>query len=344
MPSPRWGRGARAATELVCVHESRDRSELDTAMSGDRAYSAYALAQLDPPLFSRARFWLGERGGGASGLVAHTQGGGRSTLLLGDPLVVRAILALHPGPRVAYLATATPEHLPALQPTHHAADRLTMSRMQVTATSFRPLHEPRAAGDAPTAGSEARDAGGALPLRRLHGFDVPALNALYRTGGGPSHYTAADVERSLYWGAFEGARLVAVAGTHVVAPKRGVGVVGNVLTHPAYRSRGLATRVTSAVTAELFARVVSLAVLSVDPDNVRAVRAYRRLGYEHGAPVVEARLVRRSALGARAWWRRLRARRRAELSRAPGSPAEHVEEWIELRPRDRDGAREGGAA
>jgi ribosomal protein S18 acetylase RimI-like enzyme len=320
-------RVARVAAELVRVHESRDRRELEAAMSDDRAYSAYVLAQLDPPLFEGARFWLGVRDDGASGLVAHTRGSGRSVMLLGDPLVVRAILALHSGPRVGYLATATPEHLPALRPTHHAADLLSMSRMQVTSASFHPALDPPRDDDA-------------LPLRRLHGFDVPALNALYRSGGGPSHYTPADVERSLYWGAFEGARLVAVAGTHVVAPERGVGVVGNVLTHPAHRSRGLATRVTSAVTAELFTRGVSLAVLSVDPENAPAVRAYRRLGYEHGTAVVEARLVRRSALGARAWWRRLRARRRAAIADRSGQ----TEEWIEQRPRERDGAHEGGAS
>jgi ribosomal protein S18 acetylase RimI-like enzyme len=327
-------RGARVATELIRVHESRDRRELEAAMSADRAYGAYALAQLDPPLFGRARFWLGERGDGASGLVAHTQGSGRSTMLLGDPLVVRAILALHPGPRIAYLATAAPEHLPALRSTHHVGDRLMMCRMQVTATSFRRAPDSPGEGDPPVE-SEA------LQLRRLHGFDVPALNALYRSGGGPSHYTHADVERSLYYGAFAGSRLVAVAGTHVVAAERGVGVVGNVLTHSAYRSRGLATRVTSAVTSELFTRGVALTVLSVDPDNAPAVRVYRRLGYERGAIVVEARLVRRSALGARALWRRFRARRRAERGRAPDGRAE---EWIDLRPRERDGAHEGGVA
>lgn len=319
----------RAGAALVRVRESRDPRELELAMGGDRSYSAYALAQLDPPFFGQVRFWLGRRANGASGLVAHTHGTGRSTLLLGDPLVVRATLALHPGSRVSYLATAAPEHLPALHATHQAIDRVTMHRMQTTAGSFRPTPDVSTDPDA-------------LPLRRLHGVDVPALNSLYRAGGGPSHYTVADVQRSPYWGAFDGTRLVAVAGTHVVSPNRGVGVVGNVLTHPAYRSHGLGTRVTSAVTATLFAEGLSLAVLSVDPENTPAVRAYRRIGYERGAPVVEARLVRRSAIGVRAWWRRLRARQRAAIR--TGAEERGTEEWIELRPRDPDGAYGGGTA
>ncbi len=318
----------RTTTKLVRVRESRDTHELEVAMSLDRAYSAYALAQLDTPLFAQTRFWLGESDDNASGLVVHTRGNGRSMLLLGDPLVVRAILAMHPGPRFAYLATAMPKHFLALHPTHHTANQLTMCRMQVTTDSFHPA-------------TKAPKVGTAFPIRRLHGFDVPALNAFYRTGGGPSHYTPIDVERAPYWGAFEGPRLVAVAGTHVVAPERGVGVIGNVLTHPAYRSRGLATCVTSAVTTELFAQGVSLTALSVDPNNTPAIRAYRRLGYERGTSVVEAQLVRRSSIGVRAWWQRWRARRRAKLAHVP---SDQLEEWIELRPHKQDGTHEGGAA
>lgn len=317
--------GRRTNSEFVWVRESRDPDEIESAMGDDRAYCAYALAQLDPPRFVRTRFWLARCDDGASGLVVQARGNGRTMLLLGDPTAIGGALALHPGPRLAYLATAAPEHLAALAATHEATDRLAMHRMQTTADSFRP------APDAPADPDE-------LPLRRLRGIDVPALNQLYSAGGAPARYTESDIERLPYWGAFDGRRLAAVAGTHIVSAERGVGVVGNVMTHPAYRSRGLATRVTGAVTATLLAGGVRLVTLSVDPQNTRAVRAYRRLGYERAADVVEARLVRRPAAGLHAWWRRLRARRRA------GRRAqERSGEWIELR-RLPGHAREGGAA
>lgn len=314
--------GRRTASDLVCVRESRDPDEIEAAMGGERAYCAYALALLDSPHFERTRFWLARRADGAGGLVVQARGNGRTMLVVGDPTAIGAALALHPGPRFAYLATAAPEHLPALAATHEAVDRLAMHRMRATADSFRP------APDAPADPDE-------LPLRRLRGLDVAALNQLYRAGGAAAHYTESDLERLPYWGAFDGRRLAAVAGTHVVSPVRGVGVVGNVMTHPAYRSRGLGTRVTGAVTATLLAGGAQLVALSVDPQNVRAVRAYRRLGYERAADVVEARLVRRPAEGLRAWWRRLRARRRA---------GGRGEEWIELRRRHGGGARGGGTA
>ena len=319
--------GGRPAGALVRVHESRDPEEIEAAMGGDRAYCAYALAQLDPPRFGRTRVWLARCADGASGLVLQARGNGHTMLVIGDPAAVGAALALHPGPRSCYLATAAPEHLPALAATHEATDRLVMRRMQATAVSFRPV--PETPGDP-----------GLLPIRRLQGVDVPALNQLYRAGGAPAHHTEADLQRLPYWGAFDGRRLAAVAGTHVLAPERAVGVVGNVMTHPVYRSRGLATRVTGAVTQALFSRGARLVALSVDPRNTHAVRAYRRLGYERGAEVVEARLVRRPAAGLRAWWRRLRAGEGAKEAGAGRGSAR--EKWIELsRPRP-GGPGEGG--
>jgi RimJ/RimL family protein N-acetyltransferase len=149
-------------------------------------------------------------------------------------------------------------------------------------------------------------------VRRLHREDARALNMLYSSEGAPTGYSGDHIEQGVYYGAYEGGRLVSVAGTHVVAPNAGVAVVGNVFTHPQHRGGGLATRVTSAVTQELLdRRGCTLVALTVNPANIPAVRAYRRLGYEPGAPVIEARLRRRDPLGLGAALRRLVARRRA---------------------------------
>ena len=84
--------GRRAESEFVRVRESRDPGELQTAMGGDRAYCAYALAQLDPARFGRARFWLAQRADGASGIVVQARGNGRTMLLIGNPTAVGAAL------------------------------------------------------------------------------------------------------------------------------------------------------------------------------------------------------------------------------------------------------------
>jgi RimJ/RimL family protein N-acetyltransferase len=77
-----------------------------------------------------------------------------------------------------------------------------------------------------------------------------------------------------------------------MSPPEAIAVVGNVFTHPAYRGRGLGTLVTGAVTEELFRSCRDI-VLSVDPRNEAAVRAYERLGFTEVGRLIEGAAVRR---------------------------------------------------
>ncbi len=297
---------------LFRVRELREQRALDAALSEDRAYAAYALGHLESGLFEHARFWRAEGADGA-GVVMHATAIGRMTFVGGDPAAIDAILSLHPGPRTTYLTTCAPEHLAVVERSHALSAALRMTRMSVTRASFSP-------------------ASGAL--RRLRGADARILNALYALEDAPGYYTAEHIELGVYCGAFEDGRLIAVAGTHVVAPNAAIAVVGNVFTHPAWRSRGLATAVTSGVTEELLDRGCALVALTVDPANTPAVRAYSRLGYAVGATVIEARARRRDQLGLGAWLRRRTARRRA------AGREEATKEWT----RGRRSADDGGAS
>jgi RimJ/RimL family protein N-acetyltransferase len=259
-------------------------------MSDDRAYSAYALGHLEPGPFEQTEFWVAEAPTG-TGLVLISDAIGETLITSGDATAIAAILALHPGPRSAYLSTAAPEHMAAIERWHHVDEPLGMRRMLVTLGAFVPVEGARVGAAS----------------RRLEARDAQAVNALYALDDRSAQYSGAQIENAVYFGAFVADRLVAIAGTHVVSPMMSVGVVGNVLTHPAYRGRGLATYVTSRVTSTLFETGCSLVVLTADPGNTPAVRAYARLGYELGAPIVEARLRRRDPLGLGAWWRRARA-------------------------------------
>lgn len=297
--------GAAASNlPLFRVREVRDRREADAALSEDRAYAAYALADLEPDMFERAHFFLADDAA-RHAVVVHSSAAGRTMFVGGDPAGVDAILSLHPGPRAAYMTACTPAHVPAVERTYVISSRLDMQRMSVMRAGFSAVEGP---------------------LRRLRGADVYALNALYALGGGPAYYGERHLRNGVYFGAFEDGRLAAVAGTHVVAPNVGVAVVGNVFTHPAYRGQGLATRVTSRVTAELFDRGCALVVLTVDAQNAPAVQAYRRLGYSPGAAVVDAQVRRRDPLGLGALLRRGAARRRGRrllgenIEQAPGRP------------------------
>jgi len=277
------------------VRRVLDRREVESLLAEDRGYAAYALGHLEPDLFARSEFWHASGPDGGATLLHSSAMPGRTTFVAGAPAALDALLSLHPGPIAAYLSTCAPEHLTILERTYTLSRRLPMMRMTVNAHGFVPA----------TAVTT-----GAPEVRRLRGLDVGTLNGLYASDGGPTGYHAADVERSVYYGAFEGRRLVAAAGTHIVSPHAGVAMVGNVMTHPAHRGQNLATRTTGAVTAELLERGCALVALTVEPGNAPAVRAYTRLGYDPGATVLEARIRRRDWTGLGSMARRWAGRRR----------------------------------
>jgi predicted GNAT family acetyltransferase len=103
------------------------------------------------------------------------------------------------------------------------------------------------------------------------------------------------VEDGIYYGVRVRDRLVSAAGTHVINPREGIGVVGNVMTHTDFRGHDFAKMVTSAVTAELLDRTGDVA-LNVHADNAPAIAAYARLGYRTHCELVE-RLGRRRSGG-----------------------------------------------
>jgi RimJ/RimL family protein N-acetyltransferase len=271
------------------VRELKQRRDVRAWLSVDRPFSAYALGHLEGGLMEYARFWVAE-GRGGSGLVMHASALGQSMVTAGEPAAIAAIVSVHPGPRTTYLTTAAREH--ALRSAYFVGDVLSMRRMSVTRSEFTPVNGL---------------------TRRLRGRDAGRLNWLYALEGGRGRYFPDAIERAVYYGVVEGDLLVSAAGTHIVAPNEGVAVVGNVFTHPEFRGRGYAERVTSAVSAELFERGCSEVVLTVDPLNTPAVAAYRHLGFRPGADVVEARLRRRDAFGLAPWWRRTQAARRGRM-------------------------------
>ena len=139
-------------------------------------------------------------------------------------------------------------------------------------------------------------------VRRLAGRDVRKINRLYRADGTAAFYTAENINDAVYYGAFDGDQLVAVAGTNVVSAEDATGVVGNVFTRPSYRNQGLGAVVTSAVTRWLLESCRDV-VLSVDPRNAPAVQAYRKLGFRDVGRLIEGPAVRRD-WGVAAWLRR----------------------------------------
>ncbi len=274
-----------------------DREVLRRMLIPAAPYTAYALGQLEPWLFPLSRWWVA-KGPAGWGLVMHSAGGlGNALLTLGEEAAVEAALSLHPGPRQTF-ATAQVRHADLLRRHFHLAQDTVMVRMVVARAAFSACPGP---------------------VRRLSGADAGAVNRLYRSDGAASFYSPHQLEDAIYYGIFDDGQLVAIAGTHVVSPTYGVAVVGNVYTRPSHRGLGYATMTTGAVTESLLAQCPQV-VLSVDPENEPAVRAYRALGYREDSRLLETAAICKPTSTAAATARRLTAglrgrRYRAELVR-----------------------------
>ncbi|MBH77962.1 MAG: hypothetical protein CL897_07020 [Dehalococcoidia bacterium] len=265
-----------------------NRGEIRALLQPQREHAAYALAQLEPGLFERTR-WFTAEGRSGYGVVVHSRGGlGDATVVLGDPEAAAAILSIEPGPARSYL-TCKEEHLDAVSDVYKISNSHPMLRMVVDTDTFKPQE--------------------VVSTVRLLGIDIRRINQLYGSDGHPTYYESGHIEGGVYQGVNIGGRLVAIAGTHVVSPQERIAVVGNVFTHPRQRGQGYATAATSAATKTLLEHCDTV-VLTVDPRNAPAVAAYQRLGYRDAGEIVEAIARRHDSAVLKATARRFLARLR----------------------------------
>lgn len=251
-----------------------DRDAIAAFLRTDRLYAVYALGDLDGPQRRRATWGIAyDASGRPTALAEHHEGlVPQSLFLMGDADGCRTLLESVIRPRDAYFQ-ATARQEPAMRAYYELEAPTRMLRMVVDAATFQPF---------------------AGPAERLTPSDIDDLNRLYQLGF-RTGFPISVLDEGIYYGVRVRGRLVSAAGTHVVNPREGVGVVGNVMTHIDYRGHDFAKMVTSAVTAELLSRVRDVA-LNVHTDNAPAVAAYARLGYRVYCDLVE-RLGRRRSGG-----------------------------------------------
>ncbi|MER6921607.1 GNAT family N-acetyltransferase, partial [Streptomyces spiralis] len=110
---------------------------------------------------------------------------------------------------------------------------------------------------------------------RLGSDDVPEiLDLVARTEPGP--YLPRTVEMGTYLGIRHRGRLIALAGERLRPP--GWTEISAVCTDPAYRGRGLATRLVRAVAAGIKERG-ERPFLHARADNANAIRLYESIGF-----------------------------------------------------------------
>ena len=247
------------------------RARLET----DRAWTAFALADLDPP-YAPFAAWFGPANSHQTlGLVYSA---------FARPLVVytgpaEGGAAVFDEMDIALGASADahivvkPELLPTVVAHYHTYEARPMVRMVLDLGRRRGL------------ASEAL-------VARLGPDDLESVQALYAEAP-PEFFFPAQLGQGCYYGVREEGAIIAIAGTHVVSAASRVAAIGNVHTRSDRRGRGLATAVTSAVTRELLRTGVSTIVLNVRDDNDQARRVYERLGYAEYCRYYEGIATRR---------------------------------------------------
>ena len=256
----------------IRIDDRAPQSEVRAFFERDRLLSAYALADLDRANIDTARWWVARRD---RDVVAAT--------LLVEVLPFRPCFGMGEGEGLAsifralheprLIVAAPPPARLAIEQTYRFERVDRMHRMVVDASTFRPSEQHH--------------------VTRLGPEHIEAVVDLYGEAA-RSYFTAERLRREIYCAIFIDGRIVSAAGTHVRSKDAGIAAVGNVLTRMAYRDRGMATTVTSAVTEAALTEHRDV-VLNVREGNAPAITVYERLGYRLHARFLEGPAVRRAA-------------------------------------------------
>jgi ribosomal protein S18 acetylase RimI-like enzyme len=260
--------------------EVRDKTLIEAALRRDVGWHVYHLGDLDDELYPYTRWFATFDGAEIDRLALFFDRYAPPILLALTNDVDRMVEMLQDMgdlfPRRMH-AHLSPGVVEALRPEFEPLSAAPHLRMQLT--------KPDALHDI-----SPRD------TSRPTSDDLPALHALYEhvyagEEGGANVFHELMLDLGPYYGVYQGRELVAAAGVHVCSAEHGVAAVANVATHPQQRGRRLAQRVTAAVCRELLPIAETIG-LNVCADNVPAVAAYRRLGFDAAFEYEEMELRR----------------------------------------------------
>jgi GNAT superfamily N-acetyltransferase len=113
---------------------------------------------------------------------------------------------------------------------------------------------------------------------RLGRDHLPQLLDLYERSYPGNYFDQRLLETKKYFGYFHNDRLVSVSGVHVYSDEYRIAVLGNIVTNPRYRGRGLAAALTARLVDELLGEGKRV-MLNVSAENDPAIKCYSKLGF-----------------------------------------------------------------
>ncbi len=240
--------------------EIRNKDSIRKILSSERPWSAYALGDLEPPLFEKTSWIVSDDQTPAIALLFRAF---ETPVLFthGSTSGIDKILKEIDSEKRMFLSVKG-DILDLMQDTYSIRDKQLMLRM---------VHH----GDRVSCNFSAV---------RLLPDQIDKLQKLYddgaSTGEAPDFFADYMVEQGSFFGVFDGDDLVAAAGTHLIASSESIAAVGCVYTRRDHRGEGLGTVVTGAVVADLIRRGIDTIVLNVKKTNTAAIKVYERLGFK----------------------------------------------------------------
>ena len=116
-------------------------------------------------------------------------------------------------------------------------------------------------------------------IKQLDISHLDIVKELYSIAYPENYFHTKMIETGKYFGYFDNEKIVAVSGVHVDSDEYKISALGNITTHPDYRGKGIATKLTSRLVAELLTNSEKTICLNVKSGNLSAIASYRKLGF-----------------------------------------------------------------
>ena len=249
--------------------------ELRDFLLADPISRAYQLGDLDSAYFPFTTWYgAGEVGELETLILVYTGLSLPVVISSGTAQGMKAVLEQYADelPRRAMLHMPL-EHLETLKDDFSDTPLRPMVRMGMDLENFRPIEHD-----------------GEYEIRALAMGDIGEIMGLFRFY--PDHFfEPAQLSTGHYYGVRVDGRLASVAGVHVFSPQVQVACVGNIVTHPDFRGRGLSTFCTSYLCSQLAKAGITLFALNVERSNTSAVRVYSKLGFGEHATYLEGEVT-----------------------------------------------------
>lgn len=239
----------------------QDRAAIRAILQTDPQWAVYALGDLEPDFFVQCS-WFGVSAG-TPALALLFRGFGTPVLFtMGETSALKRLL-VEIGEEPTFYLHVRPEVVPLLRARYRIAEERKMWRMVLQPDVALPSMGPA--------------------VSRLGPKDLAEIECLYAdgmaAGEAPDFFFGSMVEDGVFYGIREERALIAVAGTHLVAPNEKVAAIGNVYTRRDRRGQGFAAQVTGAVAGELLRLGIRIVALNVNQQNAAGIRVYERLGF-----------------------------------------------------------------